>query len=59
MARKIYDIQLGGKKMKDERFEYLALNIMLGGVKHRYHGKRIEYDGNYSNARTDMRAAEQ
>lgn len=56
--KKFYTIALGGDKMTDTQFEYLANNILLGGVAHRYHAQKIEYDGNYSNARTDMREAE-
>jgi len=61
MPKKFYDIQLGGRKMTDEQFTRLANDILLNGVKHCHTAKRIEYDieGNYSNARADMRAAEQ
>ena len=51
---KYYDIQLSGSKMTDEIFDHLANDIMLGGVKHRYHAKKIEYDNNYPNAKEDM-----
>lgn len=57
--KKFYDIHLGGNKMTDQQFEHLANNVLVGGTAHRYQAKKIEYDGNYSNARTDMRAAEQ
>ena len=61
MPKKFYDVHLGGEKMTQEQFEYLADNVLLHGVKHCYQAKKIEYDieGNYSNARADMRAAEQ
>ena len=61
MPKQFYDIHLGGKKMTDEQFEYLADNVLLHGISHCLRAKKIEYDieGNYSKARADMRAAEQ
>lgn len=61
MPKKFYDVHLGGTKMTDEQFEYLADNVLLNGISHRLQAKKIEYstEGNYSKARADMRAAEQ
>jgi len=55
--QKMYDIQLSGTLMTGEKFTELAENHMLGGIKHRYNARTIEYEmGTYFNAKEDMRA---